>query len=156
GVTSGVSLCFCARLPLLDGEPRAELRPRADAQLAVDAGEIRLHRLRAHECGLRDLPVRHSARGELRDPLLARGQLVGRTAAETDAVELAFRLRSPRSRAEALEPGKRLTERVGSEPPVLRAPAEAAEHELVACGLERELRDRRRRLEEREGAVQVS
>ena len=64
---SGVSLRLCLHPPALVGHARAELRARGDAELAVDARQVRLDGLGAHERGARDLAVRHSRRGELGD-----------------------------------------------------------------------------------------
>src|SRR5215472_353814 len=60
------------------GHARAELRPRVDAELAVDAGEVRLDRLRAHERGRRDFAVRQTGCCELGDASLRWCQVVCR------------------------------------------------------------------------------
>src|SRR5690242_34338 len=59
-------------------EPRPQLGARADAELAVDAGDVRLDGLRAHEQLSGDLAVRQAGGGELGDAALALGQVVGR------------------------------------------------------------------------------
>src|SRR4051812_17711119 len=136
--TSGVSLCFGARVPLLDCPPRAELGARPDAELPVDPSEIRLDGLGAHECSLGDLPVRHPARSKLRDLPFARRELLRRTVPETDTIELGGRAFDPGRRTELLEHGERPTERVGRDQLLLCAPAEAPLDEEVAGDLERQ------------------
>ena len=70
--TSGVSLRLC-----LASRSRSAIRApssarEADAELAVDAREVGLDGLRAHEGGARDLAVRQSRRGKLGDAPLGR------------------------------------------------------------------------------------
>jgi TAP-like protein len=64
------------------------MRPRADAELAVGAPEVCLDRLLAHHERCRDLAVREPARGEPRDTLLCRSQVVGGGWAKAETVEL--------------------------------------------------------------------
>src|SRR5690348_8389234 len=84
-------------------EPGGELAPRAEAELAVDPGQVRLDRLRARERRGGDLPVRTAGRRELGDPPLARGQGPRRARPQADARELLPRTRRPQRRAETLE-----------------------------------------------------
>src|SRR5215218_10206598 len=139
GAASGVSLRLCLHPPVLVGHARAELRPRGDAELAVDACQVRLDGLGAHEGGARDLAVRHSRRGELGDSTLGRGQLGGR-AAEADAAELGPGLLGPRWRAEPLEDRECLAERVGGGAPLLDPAVQAALDEPIPRVVEREIR----------------
>ena len=70
------------------GHGCAEFGPRGDPQLAVDAGEVVLHRPRAELQGLGDLAVGVARRGQRRDALLGGGQREGCGRAEPDAGEL--------------------------------------------------------------------
>src|SRR5215208_4601959 len=75
-------------LPRLRGQAARERGPRADAELAIDVGEMRLDGPVADEERRRDLPVRPPLGDERGDPLLGGGQpAVGRSAA-ADAAEL--------------------------------------------------------------------
>ena len=75
----------------------AELGAGMDAQLAVDAGQIRLNGLRADEEGGGDIAVGHSRRGEFGHPLLGRAETGHASGTDVGACELA-RARSAHSR----------------------------------------------------------
>src|SRR6266540_481871 len=68
-----------ARAQVLPPPGGAKLRPGADAELTVDAGEIRLDRLRAHEQLRGDLPVRQPGGGEVSNELFRFGQVAARS-----------------------------------------------------------------------------
>src|SRR5436190_16165433 len=67
-------------------ECRAELPPRADVELAVDAAEVLLHGLHGHKERLGDLLVAHVLRCHLRDPPLTRREFVEPTAQDRSRV----------------------------------------------------------------------
>ena len=58
------------------GDGGAELGAGGDAQFAVDAGEVGLHRLGAEEQGLGDLAVGVPGRGQGRDAFLGGGSTI--------------------------------------------------------------------------------
>src|SRR4051812_44070238 len=55
-------------------KPARELHPRANAELAIDAAEVGLDRLAAHEHGRGDLRVAGTRGSEFGDPRFGRGQ----------------------------------------------------------------------------------
>src|SRR5947199_3292605 len=69
--TSGVSL---HRAPPTCGHPGTQLGSRRDAELAVDAGEVRLHRRGADVQGASNLLVGRSGRSVLGHLVLAWGE----------------------------------------------------------------------------------
>src|SRR4051794_12475087 len=66
-----------------------ELRPRSDPELLVDTGEVRLHGLRADECGVGHLPIGHPGRRQLRDPAFRYSELVGVSMPKPQSIDLA-------------------------------------------------------------------
>ena len=101
-----------------------ELGPGADAELAVDAREVRLDRADAHEELGGDLLVRAAPARELRDAMLGLGQLVGERAAPADPLELR-RAPSPPRGALPAPRRSRAPARAPPAPPASAAPAGA-------------------------------
>ena len=110
--TSGDSLRLGPGVPRPGRQSRAELGTRTDAELLVDAGEVRLDGLRADERRFRDLPIRHPGRRQLGDPALALGQLIRGSMTEAEPGDLVPRALRPRRRAQLLEDRERLGQRV--------------------------------------------
>src|SRR5438876_173423 len=131
-VTSGVSL-RCHEL----GHLRAELRARADPELAIGAREVRFDRLRAQEEGGRDLSVRQSPRCELGHAALACGELRSGSPPQAETLELRACALRPQLRADALEDRQRLLERLLRLPTPARAALDRAFHQQRSCALER-------------------
>src|SRR5688500_14899460 len=90
--------------PLDMGPAPGQLGTGADAELAVDPGEVGLHRLRAHEGGLGDLAGGEPARRELGDALLARGEALRSGRPDVDPRELGADALGPPGGADGLEP----------------------------------------------------
>ena len=110
-----------------------------DAELAVDARQVRLDGLGAHERLRRDLLVRQAGGGELRDAQLRARQLL-RGAAQPDALELGTRLLGPGRRPEPLEDLERLLEVVGRGATLPRPAVQAPPREQRQAEIEGELR----------------
>ena len=100
---SAVRLRLCLYPTALFSHAGAELSPRADAQLAIDAGQVRLNGLRTDKGLASDFPVCEAARRQLSDATLGRRQF-GWRPAQANAVELRPRRRlDPNRCAQLLE-----------------------------------------------------
>src|SRR5436309_8436027 len=131
---SGVSLGLRRGVPYAC-ETRSELGPRMDAELAVGAGEIRLHGLRAHVELRRDLAIGQTGRRELCDAAFGFRE-PARGVAQSDAGELGACLLGPERCAELLEADQRALERMLRRGFPLRPPLDLALGEQRAAELE--------------------
>src|SRR3990170_729463 len=122
-------------------EPRSELRTRADAELAVDAAEVRLDRLRAEEERCPRLAVRRAACDDECDLELLRRQLLccgGRPPSRllSGGGEFGVDALLPGRRVEPLEGLERGMEALACLDPPARAAEPLREAELGAGALE--------------------
>src|SRR5712691_5596826 len=95
----GKSLDF--RLPA--GGLNREFGPRTNSHLRVDAGQVRLDRLHAHEQVARDLFVGLALSDETRDTSLGRAELIGSRGATVNPMQLIVRASGPSCGAEIRE-----------------------------------------------------
>ncbi len=114
-----------------------ELGARADAELPVDVGEMRLDGALAEEERRRHLPVRPPFGDERGNPTLAFGQLPVRRRPAADPRQLGAGLVGPERRAEPLEADERVLERPPRVAASLRPPLRPPEREQRPCVLER-------------------
>ena len=130
------------RVPARGGlgpDPRPQLGARADAELAVHAGEVGLHGLGAHVRHARDLAVREPLRRELRHAKLRRGELL-RGTAQADPLQLGARSFLPGRRPELREQLERATEGVRCRATLPGPPVEPAADEVRQGEVERQAR----------------
>ena len=114
-----------------------ELGARADAELPVDVGEMRLDRALAEEERRRHLPVRPPFGDERGNAMLAFGQLPVRRRPAADPRQLGAGLVGPERRAEPLEPRQRVLERSPGIAAALCPPLRPPEREQRPRMLER-------------------
>jgi len=116
---------------------RRELRPGVNAELAIDAREVRLHGLHAHEELSGDLLVRGAAGCEVGNPPFGGAQLSTGRAMDARSLELSLGAFAPDSCAELLEDRSRLLEGFRRLRFALRAALDRAGGKQRPCVLER-------------------
>src|SRR6478735_3540855 len=92
-------------------EASGQLGPRADAEFAVDPGEVRLDGADGDEQGRGDLLVLAASRGEHGNATLAFGELSGRRSTTADSSQFVACLRFPRTRADLVKDRQRAAQR---------------------------------------------
>ena len=145
----GLAPCFGGST-LSRAEPGGELCA-ADAELAVDVGEVGLDRAQPHVQLGGDLLVRAALGGELGDPPFRLGQLLRGGGASADPAQLGTRPLRPQGGAEILEGSKGLVELLTRCALLLGLPAHVAECEERSGALHRPGRGRPFRDGVREG-----
>ena len=111
------------------------MRARRDAELAVDATEIGLDRLRADEHPGGDALVRQAIGRELRDLSFGRSQGCRRLS-RRDPLQFGASPLGPELGADVLEDAERRRERLLRESLPLRTSVDLPENEQCACALE--------------------
>src|SRR5438552_14080833 len=101
-------------------KPHRQLAARAHPELAIDASEVSLDRLRTHEQAVRDLLVGSPGHGQLGDLALGGSEIAWRRGATAYPLQLVSGFGRPQLRAELLEDGRRLCQRVARGPLVAR------------------------------------
>src|SRR5437867_1313065 len=117
-------------------KPRPELAAGPHPELAIDASEVPLDRLRAHEQAVRYLLVGSPGHGQLGDLALGGSEIARRGGATADPRQLVNGLGRPQRRAELLEDGRCLFQRVARGPLVAGPALHAPEGEQRAGQLE--------------------
>src|SRR5262245_59664550 len=120
-------------------DPRRELRPRPNAQLLVDALQVRLDGARAHEQRVGGLLVGPALGDEGRDLLLRVGQLERRGAPAANPCQLRFSSVRPETSASTGEDVAGGVELLSRDPLLLRPAVDLAENEPGTGYLEREI-----------------
>src|SRR3954453_4053204 len=138
-----------------DAKRRRQLRARRDLELAVDARQMHLPRLRRHEERLRDVLVRHVLRGHLGDaPLAWRQRIDARqhqpARTRTGGGELGLRTLLERGGTELVRELETLAQELARVGALVRAAQRGTELDERTCVLEPGLR----RLEHLDGLAQ--